>query len=244
MAALRHTARLRETISLGNARTAQKVDTRDSQSTLNQNSDKLNFLFDTYTDLRTAQEEFENFISEVSDDLLTKVSQLKAMKHNESATWMERSYASVQLIILNQYLHRVNRFKVLSKHSLEDLCKTLKDEAKRISMIAQHINTIGKLKRRLKHMLDVTDRYLGADISAIHALHKDLDEDNDFPNNRFGEKRNGRMQRMSLISCQKSIIEKKKEDSEYQPVKRQRLNSLKSISDHLSVLTKTYTNRR
>jgi len=199
----------------------------------------------TSSDLKNSQEDFENFISEVSNDLMRKIAQLKAMKHNQNVPWTERSYASVQIIMLNQYVHRIKRFKVLSNNSLETMAKAVKVETKMKTLTAKHIDMLGKFKRRLKHMLDVTEKHVAVNMLTINVLHQRIQED-DLLSQSLKEKKQESKQHESSIAVQRSIseTEENSEDAAFKRLKRPRLNSFRSISDHLTVLSKTYTNRR
>jgi len=245
MAANKHTG-LRKTLSCGNTLKEDPSHAKNSKYNLGSNYPLLNDLLETSSDLKAAQEHFDNFISEVSDDLLTKIAQLKSLKHNEAVPWTERSYASVQVIMLNQYVHRIKRFRVLSQNSLDKICKDLKDEIKLKVLTEKHIDMLGKFKRRLKHMLDVTEKHVAANFSTISSLHQTLKTDEFLIARKTNEEQSGNKNKERLVSLHRSISEsgEMNEDVHVKTVKRQRLNSFKSFSDHLTVLTKTYTNRR
>merc|ERR1712215_403548 len=85
----------------------------------------INVLFDKSVELKFAHIEFENFITTVSEDLFTKIECLKTMKKNEMITWKDKSYASVQLFMLHQYLNRINRFQDVSRNSLDNIRKNM-----------------------------------------------------------------------------------------------------------------------
>ena len=95
----------------------------------------------------SAQADFEKFIHVVSEDLATKITQLKSIKSNENAQWNERSYASVQVMMLNQYVHRINRFRVVSRNSLNNLAIKVNKDNKEMKLVDKHIDTLAKLKR-------------------------------------------------------------------------------------------------
>ena len=239
MAARTHSG-LRKTHSCVNTNKKDILDEGNLQHTTDYSE-----LLDTSSDLKIAQKDFENFISEVTDDLMRKIGQLKAMKHNQNVPWTERSYASVQIIMLNQYVHRIKRFKVLSKNSLETMNKAVKEETKMNTLTAKHIDMLGKFKRRLKHMLDVTEKHVAVNMLTINVLHQRMQED-DLLNQSLKEKKNEDRHQESSSALQRSISESEEnsEDSAFTRLKRARLNSFRSISDHLTVLSKTYTNRR
>ena len=153
MEIFRHTD-LRRTLSYNNERKEN-----GEESGFDSFSIEMSKLFLISSDLKTAQADFEKFIHVVSEDLATKIDQLKSIKSNETAQWNERSYASVQVIMLNQYVHRINRFRVVSRNSLKNLAIKVNKDDKKMKHINKHIDTLAKLKRRLKHILDVSDKY-------------------------------------------------------------------------------------
>ena len=103
--------------------------------------------FHSSSDLKTAQADFEKFIHVVSEDLATKIKQLKSIKSNENAEWNERSNASVQVMMLNQYVHRINRFREVSRNSLNNLAIKVNKDNKKMKLVDKHIDTLAKLKR-------------------------------------------------------------------------------------------------
>jgi len=244
MAAQTHPA-LRKTHSCVNAKKEDILDARSFQHSFGSNTTDFSDVLATSSDLKSSQEDFENFISEVSNDLMRKIGQLKAIKHNQSVPWTERSYASVQIIMLNQYVHRIKRFKVLSNNSLETMTKAVKVETKMKTLAAKHIDMLGKFKRRLKHMLDVTEKHVAVNMLTINVLHQRIQED-DLLSQSLAEKEKEGKKHESSVAFQRSISESEEssEDAAFKRLKRPRLNSFRSISDHLTVLSKTYTNRR
>ena len=165
--------------------------------------------FHSSSDLKTAQADFEKFIHVVSEDLATKIKQLKSIKSNENAQWNERSYASVQVMMLNQYVNRINRFRVVSRSSLKNLSIKLIKDKEKFKHIDKHIDTLAKLKRRLKHILDVSDKYAVEDLFDGINLLNDISEDVDKQAKSPNEGRKSKRRYKSLTSLQKSILEDK-----------------------------------
>ena len=149
-------------------------------------------------------------------------------------------------------------------------------------MVEKHMAIVGKMKRRMKQMLDVTEKYAVEDIfDTINLLHQmsnkiklsplEGEEDRvtrltrrsqsltvlgidtvDSPSSSTRSKHPGgkQIQPSSSSSSRRSL-------SPLRPTERgggevgvgvgvggSKMNTFKSFSDHLAVLTKTYTNRR
>jgi hypothetical protein len=217
---------------------------------------EMNNIFLISSDLKTAQADFEKFIHVVSEDLATKINQLKSIKSNENAQWNERSYASLQVIMLNQYVHRINRFRVVSRNSLKNLSSKVNEDKGKIKLVDKHIDTLAKLKRRLKHILDVSDKYAVEDLFDGINLLNDISDDVDKQAKSPNAGRKSKIQYKSLISLQKSILDdkskydgagandEKAKGKEINNAEKKKVHNWRSLTDHLSVLTKTYTNRR
>ena len=204
--------------------------------------------FHSSSDLKTAQADFEKFIHVVSEDLATKINQLKSIKSNENAQWNERSYASVQVMMLNQYVHRINRFRVVSRNSLNNLAIKVNKDNEKMKLVDKHIDTLAKLKRWLKHILDVSDKYAVEDLFDQINLLNDIPEDGGLQAKSPNEGRKSKRRYTSLISLPKSLLDDKIEfdgtgadvekNAGNEIEKKKKVHNWRFLTDHLSVLTK------
>ena len=210
----------------------------------NESLDAQNSPCQSLQGLKEAQEEFELFLVAVSDDTVSKIEQLKKIKSADSLYWNDKSYANIQILMLNQYCHRINRFKEVSRNSLH--CVKNKPVEKSEQAARKHIETLSKLKRRLKHILDVSNKYAVEEMFDTLNILNDMPEDLGFDLKHGTVRKKSVRRHNSLITIQKNMLfptsegSKKDEDE----TKKHRGRTLRSLSDHLSVLTKTYTNRR
>ena len=224
-------------------------------------SDDINKLFKNYNALNNVHSEFEKFIHIVSTDLQTKIDCLKNVKNNENINWNDKSYASVQLFMLYQYSHRVNRFRDVSLDSLENICNKFSKGEKTDTLVKKHNDILAKLKRRLKHILDVSEKYAVEDIFSNINILKEMSQEMEPPAQNSADSFERTKRYKSLISLQKIIIQdktdfqgmvysennserSKPDENEKNILKKQKVRTLRSLGDHMTVLTKTYTNRR
>merc|ERR1712088_1135882 len=87
------------------------------------------------------------------------------------------TYASIQHFMLRRYSKRISKFKAASVKSLKRISEvSISDEETKV-LIATHMRILVKMKRRLKHMMDVSDKYFLTDLmDTIHLLGKATSE--------------------------------------------------------------------
>ena len=108
--------------------------------------------------LRSAQTEFESFLSMVSSDLTDKTENQKRLRVSDGG------FAKVQMFMLAKYSNRIERFRQVSRANMNNIVmlgdnKENTDTKLVIDFVNKHIETIGKMKRRSKQILDVSDKY-------------------------------------------------------------------------------------
>jgi hypothetical protein len=108
-----------------------------------------------------------------------------------------------------QYVHRINRFRVVSRNSLNNLSVKVNEDNEKIKLIDKHIDTLAKLKRRLKHILDVSDKYAVKDlfdqITLLNVISEDVGIHAKSPTREGTSKRRYKF----LISLRKSHLDDK-----------------------------------
>merc|ERR1712218_688499 len=123
-------------------------------------------------ELEQLQDKFERFLGLVNEDIETKTEYWAGVKKKDGwgsttelghQTKKLETYASIQHFMLRRYSKRISKFQAASVKSL-----------KRISEVSISEE---KMKRRLKHMMDVSDKYFLTDLmDTIHLLGKAASE--------------------------------------------------------------------
>ena len=108
--------------------------------------------------LRSSQNEFESFLTMVSSDLNDKTEKQKILKETDGG------FAKVQMFMLAKYKNRIERFRQVSRTNMNHIVmlggnKENIDSKVVIDFVNKHIETIGKMKRRSKQILDISDKY-------------------------------------------------------------------------------------
>lgn len=242
---------------------------------------ELEVVFKQFENLRKSHEDFEKFLDVVLSDLMVKMEGLKRIRECEKSKRNDKSYASVQLFMLTQYNHRINRFKIVADDSLDDICKKHGKENEVTSLVIKHIDVLGKMKRRMKHMVDVAEKYAVTDmfdtLNMLHEMEEELNpqlckvtEVNSI-NNSSNMRRKMSRQSKSLFSINNAFLDMPEVESasprniriksigcsemsssselssamsSKEGGRGPKMNTFRSLTDHLTVLTKSYTNRR
>merc|ERR1739844_263201 len=113
--------------------------------------------------LQSSQTEFESFLDMVSSDLSEKTAKQKQLKGSDGG------FAKVQMFMLTKYNNRIERFRQVSRANMDHIviladnkentnCKVV------LGYVDKHVETIGKMKRRSKQILDISDKYAVEDI--------------------------------------------------------------------------------
>ena len=79
--------------------------------------------------------------------------------------------------MLRRYSKRISKFQAASVKSLKRISEVSISEEETKVLIATHMRILVKMKRRLKHMMDVSDKYFLTDLmDTIHLLGKATSE--------------------------------------------------------------------
>merc|ERR1712024_150425 len=139
----------------------------------------------TLGELEQLQNEFESFLSVVNQDIEAKTEYWSVLKKGEVERRASRgelgrrgkkleTYASIQRFMLRRYSKRISRFLKASVESLRRICEVCSSEGEREraeELIDTHVHILVKMKRRLKHMMDVSDKYFLTDLAdTLHLL--------------------------------------------------------------------------
>ena len=209
------------------------------------------------TSLGVAQKEFELFTTAVLDDLEAKVASLKKFKASYTTSYHDRSYAALQIFMLQMYSSRIENFRNGSVKSIENICAML-DQGESPEKLNGCVDTfhcgLSKMKTRMKHMIDVSDKYAVVEIfDTINIFNKvslEIDCENQSGSNMHSFVSLGNITSESPPLPNHDLATRKSSESsvasstsfgstcEERPVTN--VKTLKSLSDHVCVLSKTY----
>ena len=212
--------------------------------------------------------EFEKFLDMVSSDLSEKVEKQKLLKETD------KNYAGVQLFMLTKYRNRIDRFRQVSKNNLDNILDTARDKENTeqdtiLEYVNKHIETVGKMKRRSKQILDISDKYAVEDIfdniNLVNECSASLVPASSIPSST-GHSKMSKWRSIGVLSAKKvepvSAVPGVEEPVSIDDVslrtsstrtsrsstsstsRHSKLSTFLSLTDHLAVLTKTYTGRR
>lgn len=213
-----------------------------------------------FIELKQVHTDFERFLGVVQADLEEKLDKLKRFKASDNINIHDKSYASLQIFMLHKYSHIVENFKTVSVKSAVNISKKLDKDKNKVKDIDDLVNQykaiLERMKRRMKRMIDVTEKYAVVEIfDTINLLTAASDDLNTSLNT--GEDENKIRSVVSLgdlvtessnisTSSPSDVTPRKPSESSTSsdtslgssPV----VNTFRSFTDHVSVLTKTYLN--
>ena len=203
--------------------------------------------------LAEAQTEFEKFTSAVLEDLSEKMANLRRFKSAPATGYQDRSYAALQIFMLHKYSSRIKTFKTGSVKLIENICTRFeqKESPARLSdSIDRFRNGLSKMKTRMKHMIDVSDKYALVEIfdtiNMINHVSLAMDQGSPEP---------GLHSFLSLSSLRtpssplppdpnqtrkSSYSSYSSHSSTEERQASPHVKTLRSLSDHVCVLSKTY----
>ena len=209
-------------------------------------------------ELKIVHAEFESFLDVVSSDLKEKVEKQKLLKDSD-----KNYYAGIQLFMLSKYGNRIERFRQVSKNNMNaitnlEIDKENADHNTISDYVSKHVETIGKMKRRSKQILDISDKYAVEDIfdniNLVNECSASLQ-----PPETVRTRKMSKWQSVGLMvsdTPDRDTFDTETRLPEYSDVSRQssggsgtvrrpsKKSTILSLTDHLAVLTKTYTGRR
>merc|ERR1712130_874170 len=173
------------------------------------------------------------------------------------------TYASIQSFMLHRYSKRIAKFRKASLESQRRICEVYSlSECERESwaevLIERHMHILVKMKRRLKHMMDVSDKYFLTDLlDTLHLLGQATSE--------LAPPMEGEGYNMDSLSSSSSFdtlstspsylslssptipsiscTSSSSSSSSTAPSRHLKLRPFRSLLDQLVVLGKTYTER-
>ena len=127
-------------------------------------------LFKSYPQLEKINADFTEFGCVVKRDLDDKTVILMKLRDDKKSTRLDKNYARIQLFMLNQYNQRLTKFNFLYQQSLLKMSKKYLGGEDLTDMVRVHGDIVIKMKRRLKMMIDVTEKYV--DVEVIEAVNQ------------------------------------------------------------------------
>jgi len=223
----------------------------------NANIREIDPLKNKIEELKVVHAEFESFLDVVSSDLGEKVEKQKLLKDSD-----KNYYAGIQLFMLSKYGNRIERFRQVSRNNLNaitnlEIDKENADHGTISEYVNKHVETIGKMKRRSKQILDISDKYAVEDIfdniNLVNECSASLQ-----PPETVRTRKMSKWQSVGLMvsdTPDRDTFDPESRLPELSDVSRQssgsstvrrhsKKSTILSLTDHLAVLTKTYTGRR
>ena len=203
----------------------------------------------------------------IKTELKEKSNEISKQRTSDSSSKSYTSYAVIQLYILQQYEKRLDRFDFLTKQSLFKLSQKFLNGEEIDEKVLEHINIILKMKRRMKGFLDVSEKYLVLDVNdsvcQMNELCEDLEENSSNSRGKFYalQPKINQTFELSGVSCKKLSTSmlglNNLFESKVSPAGRSgRSRSLsdrgtgnverktfKSVTDHLLIISKSFTSR-
>ena len=111
--------------------------------------------------------EFLKFLEVVKEDIKDKSEQWDMVKKSETGLGKDiQKYAAIQMFMLRKFTRRMSKYERVLEVSVQRICLAHRNGDPVEELVARHHKVLLKLKRRLKHMLDVSDKYYIMDLAS------------------------------------------------------------------------------
>ena len=226
--------------------------------------EEISLILDRLGDFKDQQGDFEEFLDVVNTDIETKTEYWRSLKtsakSNETGAGKNfRTYVAIQVFMLRRYARRIARFQKSTKESTKRICMvhTSTAEGEEVQhLVDTHLHILVKMKRRLKHMMDVSDKYFLVDLvdtlsylgKATSRLDPTLATSNCTSRSSCSsipslDLADGSQLSLAFSYLSLSSASLAHSSSPLPSSHRPRLRSFRSLVDQLVVLSKTYTER-
>lgn len=225
--------------------------------------------------LAQSQQNFLSFLNVVQEDIRTKHEQWCGIRRmcDTSQGKNVRVFASIQQFMLLRYQRRISDLREVVMESARRLCREYLEGAEAIDQLIEiHARILVKIKRRLKHMIDVSDKYFLAEtVDKMTQLQRSqsaspLDSslrgknlqnrslslsgsiascssDISFDSDSSGSPSPSSSPTSSPSNLSASMFSLSSPPPSLEGGTRPRLKSMSSLLDHVMVLTRTYTQK-
>ena len=206
-------------------------------------------LFRSYPDLQKMNADFTEFGCVVKRDLEKKTVILMNLRNDKRSTRSDKSYARIQLFMLNQYNQRLTRFDFLYQQSLLKMSKRYLCGDDLSDIFRVHRDIVTKMKRRMKMMMDVTEKYV--DTEAMEAVNqmKNFCQDLDSRYSNYSKFSSSLHSLDGLQEVNKDFAEftlswRSKSMSDFMSPdfdlkEKRRRDTFRSVTDHFSTISKS-----
>jgi len=190
---------------------------------------------ESVAELRGIQKDFEKFLVVVKEDLSKKTDQLKTVQRSPNSSLNKKGCARLQLFMLYKYENMLDQFNRDSLKSILSLSKKVEAKESR-ELIGEYRKIIERMKRRMKRIIDMTDKYSVVEIfDAINILSETSDDLDDSGNNDIELKRRSAISVGEIVKDSSPGQDKRKKTSSPGAV-----TTFRAISEHFAFLTKNY----
>ena len=212
----------------------------------------LQLLYNKYPQLQRVDNEFSLFLDTVKNDLTEKIGTIVKYKVNKTSDQFDKNFANVQLFMMQQYLQRMNKFDFLCKRSLLKLSTRFLTGNDVGDKVQSHIDITIRMKRRMKRMMDISEKYVVLDvIESVDQMKHHCDNLDSVFTDRVNSKLSSSLYSLDSVGDvsrdyvdftltwrSKSMSDPLDQDKPKSYPRRSR--TLKSVTEHLSVMTKTF----
>ena len=199
---------------------------------------------------------FSLFLDTVKSDISEKIATIVELKVNKVSGQFDKNFANVQLFMMQQYLQRMSKFDFLCKESLLKLSQRFLTGNDVSDKVRGHIDITIRMKRRMKRIMDITEKYVVLDvIESVDQMKVHCDNlDNVFTDSAdsklcsslYSLDSNGDVSRDYVdftLSWRSKSISDPLDQVREKPLPKRR-KTLRSVTDHLAVMTKTFNLKR
>lgn len=118
-------------------------------------------LLEEYPELAVTHQEYLLLLSAIATDLLEKRKDIKAVRRDagKCLSKSEKSLASVQLYLYTKYILRIEEFRRIGEASIEKMAFKWAEGEDISDRLLKHQAVLRKIQRRMKALMDVTDKY-------------------------------------------------------------------------------------
>ena len=114
---------------------------------------------------------FDQFLQVVQEDVKTKTKILQLLKLHDKINTNQKTYVAVQIFMLKRYSNRLRSFQKISDNSIGNICEEYgkhRDDNKISEIVNKHVDILQKMKRRVKHIIDVSEKYAVIDFVTVN----------------------------------------------------------------------------
>jgi len=121
---------------------------------------RAELLLEEYPELAVTHQDFLLLLSVIASDLLVKRGDIKAARDTgKMLSKSDKSLATVQLYLYTKYILRINEFRRIGEVSIDKMASKWAEGEDISDLLLKHQAVLRKIRRRMKALMDVTDKY-------------------------------------------------------------------------------------